>query len=339
MAEIIIDRWYKKENTDLINKNTIDKVEFLENSTDIVGGDVFHINAYMFGDSSEQKFLDNGFASLSFKANSGSNEHSAWSDRISTSNEKLVDLTLTFENKFGDTSPGAYSIKSKSMFQYSDTQIGDGFQTWEFLHGSLVTPSDASSGSITAKTTLGFSEDNIILTIEDLLVSGSYSVTFEGENSQYNSTRVFKPYTYNIMVVYGGLKTTKEKIAYGDGEKSLSFEENSLIEAHAKIGDKTLSQDIAEKILTEYKYGKQTISLRVLADKFYDKNNNLVIDINSDDDNIKHLIEIGDVFTLRKMGKYLCEKPNGEPKRFMVTKADLYFSGKPTMQIEGVEMV
>ncbi|MEG1806167.1 MAG: hypothetical protein RR327_07240, partial [Clostridia bacterium] len=118
----------------------------------------------------------------------------------------------------------------------------------------------------------------------------------------------------------------------------MSFESNGLIEKHTTINGKTIAEDMSSRILSAYKNGKQTVALKVLCDKFYDNNGNLVIDLNSKSENVKQLIEIGDTFSLKKRGKSLYNNADGSPKKFLVTTANLHFEGKPTMDIEGVEI-
>lgn len=335
MAEIIIDKWYGREETDLINKNTFDKVEFQEQITDVVGGEVLNSSLWLFEKTDDQAFKDAGFSTVSKVPNFGTNTHIGWGDSIETdTTEMLGNCTIRFKNKYGDQNVANYSVEIKCVFRRSGS---DAFLYYSFLKGSLVTPSDQQAEAISGEVLISFSGDNIILTLNNMLLYGDYYVRYN-DNPEYNEKRSFRPWYWTIKVVYGGLQTRFEKVSYGDGEKSIRYDENTLIERHSQKGGTTLSEKIASEILAGWKDGKKTIKLSVPCGLWKNGEGNHAIDIDSDDESVPHLICVGDIFSVQKMGKDLFQNTNGTNRRFIVTRADFFFDGKPKMTIDGVEL-
>ncbi|MEG2116851.1 MAG: hypothetical protein RRZ69_04140, partial [Clostridia bacterium] len=239
--EITIDKWYGKEKTDLINKNTIDKVEFLENNTAVVGGNVYAHQLWLWEKTTDKDFADAGFSSMTTHRHTGKNLHTGWGDSIETREiETLGDATIKFPNLYGDSSAANYAITARSCYRKNGQT---NFIDFEFLKGSLVNPETEQSESIASKVSLAFSGNDIILSIKDLLLYGDYFVKYK-DNPQYDEQRNFRPWYYTIIVVYGGLQTTNEKITYGAGENSMSFESNGLIEKHTTINGKTIAEEM-----------------------------------------------------------------------------------------------
>lgn len=187
-----------------------------------------------------------------------------------------------------------------------------------------------------------FNFDEMYATVE-LIVPSSKSIHkgFFAFNIDFSSIEnAFPKKVYQIKISIANNIYSNETSTYvsGDSNNTFNLETNELVQYDTQINGISIADINAQKILEEYKNGKQVISFRCCVHNMNDENGNKVIDIKGD----KKLLHIGD---------YICPyKPtqngdipygqnlDGTAKTFRVVSHELLFDGGIWQQITAQEV-
>lgn len=130
--------------------------------------------------------------------------------------------------------------------------------------------------------------------------------------------------------IYGdtiGIDLTNGSITYGSGNKPFSLSGNELLQDSAKVGDKVLTEYLANNVLTQYAKGKETATLLCSISNYYDENGNKVIDTTTE----KMAFSLHDWVVPMVYGAdgqdHAMSKSNGLAKVFEVIGSNIIYDG------------
>jgi hypothetical protein len=126
-----------------------------------------------------------------------------------------------------------------------------------------------------------------------------------------------------------GINLADGSFTYGSGNKPLSLNGNELLQDNGKVGNKSLSQHLADNILQQYGNGKETATILCSISDYYDENDSKVISTQTSD---KMLFAIYDEVIPTIKNEYGKDVPlslnsNDEAKTFLVLGTRVFYDG------------
>ena len=145
--------------------------------------------------------------------------------------------------------------------------------------------------------------------------------------------------TYKYTLVNGTL-TNCDDIDYNyTNKKGYELPDNPLmtnLTVRTDLSNKKVSQVIAENILTKFKNGKQTATMRVNCNDYYDTLGNKIIG----EEVARKTLQAGDyVIPYIKTDEPLSKHKDGTPKKFQITSAEFTYDGTAEKHLKMVEVV
>lgn len=142
------------------------------------------------------------------------------------------------------------------------------------------------------------------------------------------------------ITVYGntiGIDLQNETITIGDGQNIMRYDGNELMQ----ITNSPSIQETYQKIIDNWKHGKEVAELRLGISDFYDENDKLCI--SPYQKGYPMLIHIGDlvcpwVYGADRKDKPMSRYPNGEPKVFRVVSEEVSYDGAVWQTINILEV-
>lgn len=116
----------------------------------------------------------------------------------------------------------------------------------------------------------------------------------------------------------------------GEGYTNHKLVHNELLQKNTLVGGQGIGENNSKSIISKWKNGKETISLKVQYGEYYDEQSNLILSTKEND--IRMSFEIGDIILPLKptaagidvpYSKYL----NGEAKRYRITQVKITQKG------------
>lgn len=127
------------------------------------------------------------------------------------------------------------------------------------------------------------------LSIYKISLIDSYTLYFSTNTGSNTQTFTDLPVVYEEYIpdtievtFYGntiGISLDDGSVTYGSGNNPYSLEGNELIQNSAKVNNKSLTQHLADNILSQYNKGKETATLLCSISDYYDESGTLLIGI------------------------------------------------------------
>lgn len=151
-------------------------------------------------------------------------------------------------------------------------------------------------------------------------------VTMTGTREEYNPVSV-------QINVYGnliGIELEDLDFQTGEGTQPFVIDGNELLQANATIGDEKLHQYLTNKVLNEYKNGKETAEILCDIGEYYNDNGDLEISFRKK--GFQPTFEIGDivipmVFSAKGTDIPMSKYQDGNPKEFTVVGVEIIYDG------------
>jgi hypothetical protein len=169
------------------------------------------------------------------------------------------------------------------------------------------------------------------------LTSYSLGATFDGQTEDLTIISVTgKEEVYTVkevqISIYGntiGISLQNGTVPYGDGNNPSTLQGNELLQDSGKTYGKSISQYLADNILTNYYRGKETATILCSISNYYGTDGNKAISIDNDIE--KGVFEMGDI-VIPKVYKnegdvYMSTNSDGSPKEFQVCGVRFYYDG------------
>ncbi len=181
------------------------------------------------------------------------------------------------------------------------------------------------------------------LYIRDLSIENSMvKVTIEAfKNRVGNGTAITPTSTsyYNLNIFGNSYTKEQQNIAFGNTEKEFSLNSNELSQAENIYDTQSLTNYVANNILTKYSNGKETATLLCDIDNYYNENGVKIIDLNTN----KITFAIGDIVIPMALDENGKEKPisvykNGTPKQFKIIKHKISYNGMLFQELQCQEI-
>ena len=155
---------------------------------------------------------------------------------------------------------------------------------------------------------------------------GTTKVTMKGTREEYNPVSV-------QINVYGnliGIELEDLDFQTGEGTQPFVIEGNELLQSNATIGDEKLHQYLTNKVLNEYKNGKETAEILCDVGEYYNDNGDLEISFRKK--GFQPTFEIGDivipmVFSAKGTDIPMSKYQDGNPKEFTVVGVEIIYDG------------
>lgn len=337
MSVIVIDKWYGEEKTKLVNKNKIERVEFVQLNVDVVGLELDKLRS------------DKTLKGFTTKTQARFN----W-DFLNTvyADDHFNNVTYSKKMQVPDLNFANYGIAIKVIGTETTIKESELEPTWSTFEMDSLTCQRNGDG-VHSGTAVLFSPDTVK---NGQKIIPKFTVDVDGISVDFGNVLTFSSYiqkdssnkitffwqtvidSIEIKITVGNYKVADSKIAFGqlDSKNSLATPANELLSNQTKIDGAFVSQKIADEILVKYKNGLKTIELCVPICKYFDVNGNLAIDC---ENGVKKLIEVADIILIKKRGTALYRNSDGEPMLFEVTQANIdYTNGKAKMTIKGREV-
>lgn len=155
--------------------------------------------------------------------------------------------------------------------------------------------------------------------------------TTEGDIYLYGECEKYVPVELQISFNGDtiGINLADGSFTYGSGNKPFSLNGNELLQDNGKVGNKSLSQHLADNILQQYGNGKETATILCSISDYYDENDSKVI---STETSNKMLFAIYDEVVPTIKNEYGKDVPlslnsNDEAKTFLVLGTRFFYDG------------
>lgn len=145
------------------------------------------------------------------------------------------------------------------------------------------------------------------------------------------------PIAYNTNVIittpYYDEEIENKFVGIENSDYTFILESSNFYNKDTIYNDVELGEYNAQKILDNYRFGKERVSLECIIGNYYDRNNNLVYSKDSEEP----IMDIGDTFELYNPNNRDWE--NGYyRKKFIITDREFSYNGIPTLKIQGKEV-
>lgn len=149
-----------------------------------------------------------------------------------------------------------------------------------------------------------------------------------------------EPVTYNYTLVNGVLTDCSTITNYNYRlKKGWTMPDNPMLTnltVRTDLNNKKVSQVIAENILNKFKNGKQTASMTVNCEDYFDSLGAKVIGTGME----RQTLQAGDyVLPYIQADIPLAKHKDGTPKKFEITSAEFEYEGRPKKHLKMVEVV
>jgi hypothetical protein len=135
-----------------------------------------------------------------------------------------------------------------------------------------------------------------------------------------------------IFTLYGdtiGIDLTNGLVTYGSGSNPFSLTRNELLQDGAKTFGVPTTQYLAERIIEQYKRGKETATILCSVSDYYDEVGTKIISIDTSDRMTfkEHDIVIPMVYGANGQDRPMSLYHNGRPKKFQVVQTEKFYDG------------
>ena len=142
------------------------------------------------------------------------------------------------------------------------------------------------------------------------------------------------------ITLYGdtiGIALTDGSVTYGSGKHPHSLSRNELLQDSGKVLDKSITQHLADNVLSEYAIGKETATLRCDISDYYDHESGEKV-ISISDPNLPMSFRLHDkvipmVFGANGQDQPMSKYKDGSPKQFEVVGTNLLYDGAVWQEI------
>lgn len=164
----------------------------------------------------------------------------------------------------------------------------------------------------------------------DTKISGTIVLLASNESSSF--TRLS---SYQVTLTVDEYKKQTENVYEGKATTNNIFhmETNEFLHLGYKEAGSGKAKRNAKNILSEYQKGKQTIELKVVTNKYYDLEGNLMID-----NELGEIPRVGDTFYLMSGGKNNFNYSHTNNILYKITSSEFNYDGVPKLVIKAKEV-
>lgn len=154
--------------------------------------------------------------------------------------------------------------------------------------------------------------------------------TFLGVGPEYKKSGYLFLLDFGLEATYITINSQEKE--YGIGTNEISLSTNEFMQNTTKYNEVPICEHNAQQIINQYKNGKSTIKLEIVCAKFYDSNDDLILD------NTKGEIpQVGDIFSIEPTDLKRYSLTKG--KRWQITNVNFKYNGVLTIELDGKELI